>query len=426
MKLARKTKVKFLVIVGMTLLGIILITHTLMISYYFQEQNKALIKNAPKTRSYVLLSLLISANQENKTSYLQGFKKYEVERQGVAIDTSVTQKPRWPLQFSAQEPIKKIIETIKEKKQSAQLSYHLNNREWLNYSEQPIQNSYNLVALLLLTEVLIVGFILWHLFSIRRLRSTLKDVTYSAKNLGLDINASPLKAYGPTVVKNSIDAMNKMQIKIQELVKNRTRLLAAISHDLRTPITRLKLRSQFIEDESVVYKINKDLDEMQSMINATLAFSRNDMLHEQKNSLDVSALLSSICYDFIDTGHKVELINTVQTVKIQGRSLSLKRAFENIINNGLKYGSEVKVHTQRTKKAFEIKIADNGSGIPEAEIKEVFKAFYRSKNQRANRSTGAGLGLTIAQEVFQEHNAILELENGTDKGLIATIKIMCL
>jgi len=269
----------------------------------------------------------------------------------------------------------------------------------------------NAILLFFVVAIGILFLILLYLFSMRRLKEPLLNITASANRLGLDINAKPLRAYGPAIVRESIATMNIMQQRIKDLIANRTRLLAAISHDLRTPITRLKLRSQFIGDESIAQKIEKDLDEMSNMIDATLSFARNDMLHESKKVVDISALVNSICYDFMDTGSSVTLANEYREIKFFGRPLSLKRAITNIVNNGLKYGVEVTVSLQCSSTNIVIKIDDQGPGIAEKELANVIQPFYRAKNTRTKNSTGVGLGLTIAHEVMLDHGGELVIRN---------------
>lgn len=284
------------------------------------------------------------------------------------------------------------------------------------------ESFYSFLSYLILIELVLLGLYLFYVFSLQRFKEPLQNFKASAEKLGIDVNSPPTPIFGPKIVRDAANAINKMQLRIRELVTTRTQLLAAISHDLRNPITRLKLRTQFIKDKEMADKIQGDLTDMEMMINSVLNFASEDSLQEQKVSLDIVSLLSSICEDFIDEGKAVTMDIVPQRQIILGKRLALKRTFTNLIQNALKYGESAHVTLTVTQAHIIITIDDNGPGIPVDEIEQVFQPFYRTSTARNNHA-GFGLGLSIAQEVIRVHQGSISLHNRESGGL--QVKIIC-
>ena len=216
--------------------------------------------------------------------------------------------------------------------------------------------------------------------------------------------------------------MNNMQRRIQDLMNSRTLLLAAISHDLRTPITRLKLRAQFIQDAEHSEKIIQDLDEMEAMIIEILSFAKNDVALEKITKFDINALLLSVCYSFIDRGYSITMNWNQSNISFFGRSIALKRTFINLIENAIKYAGQAQVTLLQNNDQIIIVVEDNGPGIPEEDLQKVIQPYYRSIHAANSNKTGVGLGLTIVDEVVKSHNGMLILANRKPMaGLQATI-----
>ena len=200
-------------------------------------------------------------------------------------------------------------------------------------------------------------------------------------------------------------------------------MLAAISHDLRTPITRMKLRSQFIEDTTLQTNLISDLDEMETMINETLLFAREDLIGDCKVTVDLVSLLSTITNEMQDMNQPVVFSTELHRAPVIGQTLALKRAFTNLINNGVRYGNRVDIELSGSQgKGYVITMEDDGPGIPDDELEQVFAPFYRLESSRSRNTGGVGLGLAVARDIFHAHNAKITLRNRKPHGLRAVIE----
>lgn len=281
---------------------------------------------------------------------------------------------------------------------------------------EPLKHSFfNLPLLIVLFEILMNGLIIFYFWSKNRFIAPLENFKLSAERVARDLNADLCVESSSALVQETADAMHKMQRRIQDLINSRTQLLAAISHDLRTPITRLKLRAQFLTDAEHAKKIMEDLDEIDLMISEILSFARHDMAAEKSIKFDLKALLLSVCYSFIDRGYPIEMKLCYANMPFFGRSIALKRTFINIIENAIKYAGHAQVALSQADESIIIIIEDTGPGVPEAELEKVFQPYYRAATSQ--RSPGTGLGLTIAYDVIHSHNGTVSLKNRTEGGL---------
>jgi signal transduction histidine kinase len=296
--------------------------------------------------------------------------------------------------------------------------FHLTNK----FNFYGVTNFYAFLTYAIFFELSLLGLYLFYVFSLQRFKEPLRIFKCSAEKLGIDLNASPSHIFGPQMVRDAADAINKLQLRIQDLIKTRTQLLAAISHDLRNPITRLKLRTQFIEDKTIAEKIQNDLTDMELMISGVLNFTREDSFKEQKIAFDIVSLVSAVCEDFMDIGNDVTLEKNQERKVYFGRRLAFKRTFTNLIQNAIKYGEKAHVILEVDASAISIIIEDNGPGIPEDEMTLVLKPFYRSEFSRESHS-GFGLGLTISNEIIRAHEGTLTLENREKGGLRVKVRL---
>jgi signal transduction histidine kinase len=212
-----------------------------------------------------------------------------------------------------------------------------------------------------------------------------------------------------------------MQAQLVRYVEDRTRLLTAISHDLKTPITRLRLRAELLADETLRAKFVRDLQEMETLANRTLDFLRGLDTAETSQSLDIMALLESVEEDAIETGQDVKLEGKVSH-PFKGRPQALRRCLENLVNNAVRYGKCARIFVQENDIDLVIRIRDTGPGIPENELARVFDPFYRLDAARSNVD-GNGLGLGIARNIAVLHGGTLELLNHPEGGLEAVLKL---
>jgi signal transduction histidine kinase len=242
--------------------------------------------------------------------------------------------------------------------------------------------------------------------------------------LGRDIDHPPLNEEGPQEVRRAAQAFNTMKARLQRYIKDRARILSAISHDLKTPVTRLRLRAEMLEDEPLRDAFVHDLDEMQEMISATLDFMRGAENPESVQMMDLCSLLESIQGDHEAMGHTIK-INGTSLPPCPVRPLALKRCLENLIGNGIKYGGSVEISVEAHDDDILIRISDCGPGIPEDRLETVFEPFYRLERSRNRDTGGNGLGLSIARNIARAHGGDLYLRNLSDSGLEALLTLPC-
>jgi len=253
-----------------------------------------------------------------------------------------------------------------------------------------------------------------------RLTQPLKELAQAAAALGRGESTAKLAEKGPREVLDTIRAFNDMQERLSRFVLDRTKMLAALGHDLRTPITTLRLRAEFIEDEEIRQRILQTLDEMFEMAEATLSFAREEAAQEKTRLVDVGALISTVCADLSDTGFRVECADT-GSFTIRCRPTGLKRAFRNILENAVAYGRQARVFVEHRRGDVAVVIEDDGPGIPVGEMERVFSPFVRLENSRNTDTGGVGLGLAIARSIVRSHGGDITLKNRPKGGLRVTI-----
>lgn len=270
--------------------------------------------------------------------------------------------------------------------------------------------------------VLLAVLILFSLLAIGRVTRPLSMLARAADNLGRDIRHPPLAETGPTEVRHAAAAFNLMQQRLLGFLANRLRMLTAISHDLKTPVTRLRLRAEMLEDPTLRDDINRDLDEMDAMLTGTLAYMRGEAEREQIQPLDVNALLESMTADAQALGQAVSLSGKA-AAPYPARPRALRRAIDNLVQNALRYGGNAEIEVEDTPGKLLIRVSDHGPGLPEAELEQVFEPFYRTERSRNRATGGTGLGLSIARDVAESHGGTLTLANRAAGGLVATLTL---
>ena len=289
-------------------------------------------------------------------------------------------------------------------------------------SRQPSHTASWPYRLLLSLAVLLVAVIVVSLIAVHWATWPLKQLSDAAEKLGENIDRAPLDETGPLEVARAARAFNTMQARLQTYIRDRTRILAAMSHDLKTPITRLRLRSELLEDGQLRTKFTRDLDELEAMVAATLDFLHGLETGEQLRPIDVMALLESL---------QADLAETDGVVRIEGRTAqpypglpqALKRCLSNLLENAIKYGKSATVVVDDDTRRLQIRILDEGPGLTQAELEKVFEPFYRAEQSRSRETGGTGLGLTIARSVVEAHGGKLELANRPEGGLEARLTL---
>lgn len=267
-----------------------------------------------------------------------------------------------------------------------------------------------------LMALIILAVSVW---AVRRITAPLAFLSTAAERLGHDLNAPPIPESGTIETRKASRAFNTMQARLRGLIENRTRMLAAISHDLRTPLTLLRLRAETIDDPERE-RMLATIGEMDAMLRATLQFARDEADTEPRRPTDVAALVQSVVDDMADAGLPVAM-RPAPSIVLECRPDALKRALRNLIDNGVKHGQSAEVEIESTPDSVVIAINDQGPGIPEEELSRVFQPFYRVDPSRNADTGGIGLGLAIALSIAQAHGGELTLANRTVGGLRASI-----
>ncbi len=403
----------------LTVLSLMVVVHAGIMLYFVQDNR--IIRQAA-LRDEVIQKIINTIYLVEATPI--GNRKHAVSAiEDPVIHVSFTKTPKWDLRFS-KISFWDISKALRDKLYSFAVSIQLDKEQWLNLNATIYTRVLSKQLIFIGFELLVFLTILISAWSINRFRSPLENFKQAAERLGIDLHTKPLDIYGPKVVREAAGAINQMQKRIQDLIRDRTQMLAAISHDLRTPITRMKIRSQFLDDQSTRDSFIHDIDEMEQMIAETMSFARDDSSTENKSKIDLVSLLQAICEDMQDMGHNVVFISSnLHRAPFFGKRLALKRAFTNLIGNAVRYAKTVEVKISQRAKYFVIKVEDDGPGIPEGELEQVFAPFYRSEQSRSRDTGGVGLGLAVTLGIIKAHQGKITLKNRKHRGLQVTVEL---
>ncbi len=267
-----------------------------------------------------------------------------------------------------------------------------------------------------------VAFAIFSLWATKGLTAPLSRFARAAERFGPDLDSTPLSENGPEEIRKAARAFNLMRDRIRRLVEERTRMLASVSHDLRTPITRLRLRAEFVEDETVRQAMLRDLRLMETLTDSALSFLRDQSAREPAAAVDLPALLQTICDQSGGLGHVIAYEGPERLV-LRCRPDMLARAVTNLVDNAVKYGSAATVRLTRLAGAVAIEVEDDGPGIPDADKPGVLEPFHRGDPARTLDGSGFGLGLSIARAIAEAHGGRLTLGDRTPRGLVARITL---
>lgn len=270
---------------------------------------------------------------------------------------------------------------------------------------------------------LVGGVILVTLFAVRIATRPLSRLAQAAEALGEDLERPPLAEEGPVEVRRAAVAFNWMQTRLRGLFAERTRILAAISHDLQTPLTRLRLRAELMDDETLRDKMLADLSAMQALVEEGLAYAGSSAAPQEAAILtDLDALAASLVADYTDAGQPVSLLG-LSGRRVRTRPRTLRRLLGNLVDNALKFGGSAELVLESADGLPAIAVRDRGPGIPEAELDKVFEPFYRLESSRNRETGGTGLGLAIARQLARALDAELILRNLAEGGLEARVTL---
>ncbi|MBL6458585.1 HAMP domain-containing protein [Belnapia sp. T6] len=321
---------------------------------------------------------------------------------------------------------REIITSWEQRAPVFRASLRLPTGEWLNLRiELPPPRPWHSETFLIAFLAMTLAACLLILWAVRRLTRPVRTLAEAAERLGRDVNAPPMPETGPSEVATAARAFNTMAERIRRFVGDRTQMLAAIGHDLRTPITRLRLRAEFMDDDEQRRKMLADLEEMEAMVAATLAFARDDAAAEPTVPLDLAALCRTVLDEAADA--RPDLAAAIgyqgpEHLVVPARPVALKRALANLVGNALAYGGAARLALSPPEAAgrpVRLAIEDAGPGIPPEELEAVFQPFRRLEASRNRETGGTGLGLPIARNILRAHGGDVVLQNRAGGGLVA-------
>ncbi len=303
------------------------------------------------------------------------------------------------------------------------ISVELGGGRWLNaenlFRSPPRERKWAAIGIMTL---LVVGVSFASILLMRRITRPMKRLAAAANRLGRGEDGPPLVETGPAEARDTIHAFNEMRERLRRFIDDRTHMLAATSHDLRTPLTSLRLRAELVEDEDLRAKMLANLDEMQRMVSAMMAFAREDTVREDARDVDLRALIESIVGDLNDIGHPADL-TAGDRIVLRCRPFALTRALRNLIENAARHGGGAKITAREAGQSVEIVIEDDGPGIPEDHLERVFDPFVRLDEARSQETGGMGLGLAIARSVIRSHGGEIAVANREEGGLRVVVTV---
>jgi len=303
----------------------------------------------------------------------------------------------------------------------ATVQVRLRDGTWasFSYAAPPLRVAwpYHLLIEALALMLLVVAV---SVVAVRRATRPLAVLASAADELGANINRAPLAEEGPDEVRRAARAFNSMQARLKDYIEDRGRILAAIAHDLKTPLALLRLRTEALSnDAELKAKFEGDLQRMERLVTETLDFVRTLDSPEAAQPVDMAALLESIKVDGSALGWQVEITGSAKPYP--GKVQALQRCVTNLVENAVRYGTRARVALEDADDALRIRIRDEGPGIPEPELERVFEPFYRLESSRNRATGGTGLGLAIARTIARAHGGNVTLRNAEGGGLEALL-----
>ncbi len=345
------------------ILCVIIITHLITMTFYINDSRRArraADRDAMIQKIINVINLLEATPVEERARAIAAMNDPDMK-------ASISSKPQFALQFQ-DISFWQINGAFRKQLGAFAVLNLLTKDQWLNINATLYTHFLLRQLMFFVFEIIAFGFILILTWSINRFTRPIENFRRAAERLSMNLNTQPVPIEGPSVVQEAARAMNRMQQRIQDLIRNRTQMIAAISHDLRTPITRMKLRAQFLNDSTTRNALVKDLNEMEVMINETLSFARDDFADDVKVNLDLVSLVFSLVESMQDMGYNIQFHGHPQRVKTLGQASALKRAFINLLNNAIRYAKNVDVCIQWRQNRVKVLIEDDGPGIAEKEL----------------------------------------------------------
>jgi signal transduction histidine kinase len=302
------------------------------------------------------------------------------------------------------------------------VSIALASGQWLNTERTGIEHrpwrglTFSITASLV-PVLLVAAFFAW------RIARPVQRLADAAERMGRGEPVPPLPLEGPGELQETTSAFNAMQARIMRFVEDRMQLLAAVSHDLRTPITALKLRAELVDDAALRAAMMRTLDEMHEMVEATLGFARDESRQEPTRLLELVALVEAIADERQQLGHAVSAQASVPRLPYRCRPASLRRALNNLVDNAVRYAGGACIRLATEPGAVVIKVEDDGPGVPEDMREALFEPFVRLETSRSGETGGVGLGLAIVRSCVRAHGGEVQLHNRPTGGLAAVVRL---
>lgn len=306
--------------------------------------------------------------------------------------------------------------------QKLTVSIQLESGVWFNAITPHAQVEALTPKILFATGALLSITLLSVAFFMRRISRPLSEITHAADEFGRGHNPSILAENGPDDIRRTAQAFNRMQRRLSRMLETQRTMLRAVGHDLRTPLTSLRIRSESIPEELNRDKFIATIDEMTAMTEEILDWTKNASAIEEPVSVDLRALLSTIVDDFSDQGEDITLVG-FDSIAVNMRRMAIKRALTNVIGNALKYAKDTQVSITQSATSIDIHVDDTGPGIPEEKMADALKPFVRLEPSRNKQTGGAGLGLSIAETILQAAGGKLIMKNREPKGLRVTLSL---
>ncbi|MEP3451891.1 MAG: ATP-binding protein [Parasphingorhabdus sp.] len=304
------------------------------------------------------------------------------------------------------------------------ISVRLKTGEWLNLSVSDQKFEFDDESIYSAMQFglffLLVGIAA--LFFIRRLTRPLSNLTKAVSRFGTNLELEEVEESGPTDIRHAIRRFNAMQRDVRDEVKRRTQMLASVGHDIRTPLTALRVKAELIENDEAREEIIASIEKMERITASALDYVRGESRSEPKQYVDLRALIESECSEFDELGKKVRFKGE-DNLHSHCRPIALARAVRNLIDNAIKYGGSADVVLIKGDEYIQIRVLDEGPGIPDGQIADVFDPFTRLSEARESEQGGLGLGLAITKAIVDGHDGVLRLEPNEPKGLIAVVQL---
>lgn len=302
-------------------------------------------------------------------------------------------------------------------KPNERFSINITPNLWLNVEFSNPRAPYQRWILITVILAWLLALIALSFWAVKRLNLPLKQLNDNLNFANKQAKWQTLPEIGDSEQRAIFAQINQLQQQADKAIKDRTHMLAAISHDLRTPLTRVKLRLDYLKDNEHYAKLVNDVDEIEWMLVETLNYFSDSHQEEINQDFDLVALINAITDDAVDMNYNISFTTDLVKLTFNGKLSLFKRALTNLIDNAIRYGDNAAISLNQSNKTIEIIIEDDGQGLTQEQLAQAVKPYYRAENSRSRQSGGTGLGLTIAKEIIQLHNGSLQLSNRANGGL---------